>query len=163
MSRSGYYDDSDDWLAHGRWRAIIASTIRSKRGQAFLKEMLAAMDALPEKRLIAGHLVVDGAAGAWDHEIIVGGDTLIDEGSGPVAIGDCCAMGAVALARGQDVAEVDPEEPEIVANVFGIHAAMAREIADRNDEGPRKETPEQRFVRVRKWVESKISPEKAAE
>jgi hypothetical protein len=34
-------------------RGAIASAIRGKRGQAFLKEMLEAMDALPEKKLIA--------------------------------------------------------------------------------------------------------------
>lgn len=166
MSRSGYYEDGDA-LSLGSWRAIVASTMRSRRGQAFLKEMLAAFDALPEKRLITGHLVIDGTPGAYgeysDHEIIVGGDVLVDESNGPVTIGDCCAMGAVALSRKLDVAGVDPEEPEIVGNAFGIHDAMAREIAYLNDEGGdwRGETPEQRFIRIRRWVESKILPEKA--
>jgi hypothetical protein len=45
MSRSGYSDDLDP-LALGRWRGRVASAMRGKRGQAFLREMLAAMDAM---------------------------------------------------------------------------------------------------------------------
>jgi len=49
MTRHGYVDDSEDTLAYGRWRAQVQSAIRGKRGQAFLKELAAAMDAMPEK------------------------------------------------------------------------------------------------------------------
>lgn len=52
MSRSGYTDDDDDPLATGRWRAQVRSAIRGKRGQAFLRELIAALDAMPEKALI---------------------------------------------------------------------------------------------------------------
>lgn len=57
MSRSGYCDDYDcDPLPLGRWRGQVASAIRGKRGQAFLRELVAALDAMPEKRLIANDL-----------------------------------------------------------------------------------------------------------
>jgi hypothetical protein len=60
MSRSGYSDDCDQWDMI-RWRGAVASSIRGARGQAFLKEMLAALDALPEPKLIAEELESDGA------------------------------------------------------------------------------------------------------
>ena len=65
MSRSGYSDDCS-----GRelnlWRGAVESAIRGKRGQAFLREMLVALDAMPEKRLIAGELVTPtGEVCAW--------------------------------------------------------------------------------------------------
>ena len=135
MSRSGYHDDLDHWELI-RWRGAVASAIKGKRGQAFLREMLAALDALPEKRLIAHELVVT--------------DGLLAETNG------CCAMGAVALRRQMDVSNVDPEDRERVAEVFGIAEALAAEIAYENDEGRYRETSEQRWTRVRAWVESQI-------
>ena len=129
MSRSGYTDDVDDSLALGRWRGRVASAIRGKRGQAFLREMLAAFDALPEKRLIK-------------HELVC------EEG--------CCAMGSVALARGLDVAGVDPEDPEQVAPLFDIAEVLVQEIAFLNDEECEHSTPEDRFESMRRWIVSQI-------
>jgi hypothetical protein len=131
MSRSGYCDDGDEWGLI-RWRGAVASALRGKRGQAFLRELLTSLDALPAPRLIESALVT---------------------GEG------CCAMGAVAVARGQDVSKVDPFERDEVADAFGIAEAMAAEIAYVNDEGQWRhdnETPEERFARVRKWVVANI-------
>ena len=73
MSRHGYsseYDDVDDILALGRWRGQVSSAIRGKRGQAFLKEMIQALEAMPVKKLIAkelsdhGQVCALGAVGA---------------------------------------------------------------------------------------------------
>jgi hypothetical protein len=114
------------------WQSVVDRTIKGKRGQAFLRECLAALDALPEKRLVAGELVSE-------------------EG--------CCAMGAVALARGMDVRNVDADNRRQVADAFGITPSLASEIAYVNDDDAYylpDETPEQRFERVRKWVASRI-------
>ena len=57
MSRSGLVeDDGDDPLAHGRWRGAVKSAINGKRGQQFLRELADALDAMPEKVLVAGAL-----------------------------------------------------------------------------------------------------------
>ena len=138
MSRSGYSDDIDDPLQLGRWRAAANSAMRGRRGQAFLKEMAAAMDALPAKRLIAEDLVMDTGL--------------------PFHRGDVCALGAVGKARGLDMSELDPHEQETVASAFGIAHAMACEIVWHNDEWSRRETPEQRFERMRKWIGAQIKP-----
>jgi hypothetical protein len=129
MSRSGYSDDCDSTQLNV-WRGAVASAIRGKRGQAFLKEMLAALDALPEHELISNELQVDGAV---------------------------CALGAVGRVRGLDMSRIDPEDRDKVADVFGISGALATEIAFMNDEGTyMAETPQKRFARMRKWVENQI-------
>jgi hypothetical protein len=160
MSRAGYSDDCDDPLAEGRWRAAVRSAMRGKRGQAFLREALAALDAMPDKRLVREHLVVTGWQPWWDgDEIIVGGDVLTDRRGVELPMGSVCLLGAVGQARGMpDIADLDPDDMETVAPAFGIADAMAREIVYWNDEGgDRNETPEQRWTRMRAWVEAKIT------
>lgn len=131
MSRSGYNEDGDDQWAHIRWRGMVTSASRGKRGQALFRDMLAALDAMPEKKLIANDLVrTDGCV---------------------------CALGALGKARGIDMTEIDPENSDHVAAVFNIADPLAREIVYVNDEhGPWEETPEHRFERVRRWVEKQI-------
>lgn len=157
MSRSGYCDDMDDALALGRWRAAVNSAIKGKRGQAFLLEMLAALDALPEKKLIANELVE--------------------------ADGQVCALGAVAKARALDTTQIDAYDHDSIHSHFGIANAMAREIIWINDEvngqhveveGPPRyrggrqpmiyvrPSPERRFAKVREWIVSQIKTEQAA-
>jgi hypothetical protein len=129
MSRAGYSDDYEQW-AQICWRGAVASALRGKRGQAFLREMLAALDALPEKRLIVDELVKGGAV---------------------------CAIGAVGKARGIDMTNMDPLDWGRLSNTFGIAESMVREIEYENDEAGRTdETPEARFIRVRGWVERQL-------
>lgn len=131
MSRSGYSDGLDNSWELICWRGAVASSIRGKRGQAFLREMLAAMDALPEKKLIAHDLEKDGAV---------------------------CAIGSVGKARGINMADLDPEDREGVAAAFGIAPALAAEIVYMNDEWAswNKDTAEDRFDRMRRWIESQL-------
>lgn len=135
MSRSGYTDNCDDPLIYGRWTAQVKSAIRGKRGQAFLQELLVAMDAMPVKELIEEELVTSE--------------------------GDCCTMGVICKSRNIDVTNIDPTEAEEVGDTLGIAYQMAAEIAYQNDEaGSSVETPEQRWVRMRKWVAYRIASEK---
>lgn len=145
MSRSGYvYDDDDDDGQLGLWRGSVTRALRGKRGQAFLHEMAAALDAMPVKELIPSALVCE-------------------EG--------CCAMGAVAVARGVVSAarEVDAYDPEAVAKMFGIARALAAEIAYENDDcGAWSGSPfvsealDARWLRMRKWVERQLRAVKEA-
>jgi len=126
MSRSGYSDDYDQW-ATIKWRGAVASAFRGKRGQAFLREMKDALDALPVKRLIRDELEAGG---------------------------EVCAIGAVGARRGISMNDIDPEDSASIAGAFGISHAMACEIMYENDEGNyHNETPEQRFIRIRAWLE----------
>lgn len=129
MSRSGYDDCVDDQWQIIRWRGAVASAIRGARGQAFLKEMLSALEALPERKLIAHELEQDGAV---------------------------CAIGAVGKIRDVNMAGVDPTESEQVAALFGIPHALTCEITYMNDEGRYRETPEERFARMQQWIAGMI-------
>lgn len=134
VSRSGYTDDLDGGDLN-LWRGAVRRAMRGKRGQAFLREMLAGMDAMPEKALIAEQLVTKE--------------------------GDVCAMGVVCKARGLDASLIDYEDGDSVAAVLGIAPAMAKEISYENDEcGPRSwqggETPGMRFMRMRAWVAKRL-------
>lgn len=133
MSRSGYTDDCGDgeeWRIH-LYRGAVDRAIAGKRGQAFLREMATALDAMPDKQLIADALVTTE--------------------------GDVCAIGAVAVARKVDVSDLDIEAPEDVAERFGIARSLAAEIVYENDEcGLDKETPAQRWTRMRRWVERQL-------
>jgi hypothetical protein len=161
MSRSGLYeDDGDDPLAFGRWRAQVKSATRGKRGQSFLKDMLAALDALADKRLVAGSLVFDGSPEhpyPEEHEdIIVGGDQLMDGRGRTVRVGDVCALGSLGVKRGLDMSKFNQDDPEFIADALGVAHQLAREVIWVNDEDGCGETPEQRFVRVRAWVLNQI-------
>lgn len=147
MSRSGYSDDMDDVLAHGRWRAQVASATRGARGQKFLRELLEALDAMPDKRLITGHL---------------------QDRTGCV-----CALGAIGAKRGMNLPELEDEVKKEsfwddddggiefnnrkLGDKLGIARQLTAEIMYENDEGTwRDETPEQRWQRMRNWVASHI-------
>ena len=130
MSRSGYSYDLDNW-ALIKWRGMVASAIRGKRGQRLLRELAEAMDAMPVKVLVANALHSDGAY---------------------------CALGVVGAKRGIDLDSIDPEDPPQVSEAFDIAECLAQEIAEINDSNYMRETTEQRWTRVRKWVAEQTKP-----
>lgn len=124
MSRSGYSEDCDYIQL---WRNNVEKTIAGKRGQAFLLELVQALEAMPEKKLIRNSLE---------------------------ECGEVCALGAVGLKRGIDMTHLDPEEPEQVGKIFGISTMLAQEIVYENDERGYRQTPEERWVRMHGWAKS---------
>lgn len=106
VNRSGYSDDCENWDLI-RWRGAVASALGGKRGQATLREIAAALDALPTKELIAESLVNEDGA--------------------------FCTLGALGHARGIDMTLIDAEDRQSVAEAFGIAEAMAAEIMFVND------------------------------
>lgn len=129
MSRSGYSDDCDP-LDFGRWRAQVRSAIRGKRGQAFFRELLGALDAMPDKRLISSDL--------------------------QDANGCMCALGVLAEKKGA-LAGLDTYDWGQLGRTFDIAHQLAQEVMYENDEGAwRQETPEERWHRMRAWVVSQM-------
>ena len=129
MSRANYSEDLEQWEI-AMWRGQVASAIRGKRGQKFLRDLLVALDALPDKSLIRHELQNQD--------------------------GEVCAIGALGLAHGIDMSDLDSEEPVSVAAAFDIAEQLAREVAYMNDEYYDTETPEARYVSMKKWVVSLI-------
>lgn len=132
MGRSGYVEDGDDDYPLALWRGAVERAIHGQRGQAFLREMAAALDAMPVKELHA--------------DVLVEGEKM-------------CAIGTVAAARGIDVSKVDPFDRDEVGKVFGIAPSLASEIAYENDDDfarRKNETPAERWTRMRAWVDAQI-------
>jgi hypothetical protein len=132
MSRSGYSEDGDYALAN-LWPNIVDRSIKGRRGQAFLTELAKALDEMPEKKLIDGDLITE--------------------------TGEVCAIGAVCKARGLDTSKVDVYDRYEVAKLVGITPTLAAEIEYQNDDdfGYRRSiTPEERWIRMRKWVASML-------
>lgn len=148
MSRSGYTDDGENVAM---WRGRVASATRGKRGQAFFRALLEALDAMPEKCLITDAL--------------------------ETPTGEVCAIGALGKARGIDMSDIDPDEASEVAPLFDIAECLAQEVVYMNDEykqctyvelpGPPRYfrqhdyarhdiTPEERWQYMRDWVSKQI-------
>jgi hypothetical protein len=134
MSRAGYCDDLDQWDLI-RWRGQVASAIRGKRGQTLLRELLAALDAMPAKRLIAHELRTEE--------------------------GQVCALGALGAVRGIDLEKLDPEDPDGIAAAFNVAPQLVREIEYYNDEWSA-ETQEHRWQRMRNWVAGLVAERPSA-
>lgn len=112
MSRSGYSDEIDDNWGHIMWRGTVASSIRGKRGQAMLRELLAALDAMPDKRLYPNNFAT--------------------------ADGEFCTLGVLGAARGAKMDDLGDAEDgcdeRLVAERFGVAAPLVQEIMWMNDE-----------------------------
>lgn len=129
MSRSDYSDDLDNWTMIC-WRGAVKSATRGKRGQAFFKELLEAMDAMTDKKLIAHELESEG---------------------------QFCALGVLGNARKIDMSKIVPTEFDQVSKEFNIAEALAREVVFMNDEDCyTTEKPEGRWIRMRRWVETQV-------
>lgn len=134
MSRSGYSVCEN----LGLWRGAVHRATTGYRGQHFLRKLRDALDAMPVKRLIV--------------------DAIKDDS------GEVCALGALDPT-------VETYDAAALADHFGIARALAAEIVYENDEhfafayGLRavNETPEQRWTRMRAWVEEQILPKLASE
>lgn len=112
MSRSGYKDDIDDPLEYGRWSGAVLSAINGKRGQLLLKELLIALDEMPEKKLYPNSFQTES--------------------------GEFCTLGVLGNKRGIPMNDLgdyyDGCDRNIIGNLFGIAPAMAAEIMFMNDE-----------------------------
>lgn len=130
MSRHGYSDDGENV---GMWRGVIASATRGKRGQAFFRALVEALDAMPEKRLVRGELE--------DRE------------------GSVCALGCLGKAKGVTLEPDDTYEWDKLGEVFNIAPQLAQETMYINDEWGRYGSPEQRWATVRAWAVEQIRVE----
>lgn len=112
MSRSGYTDDNDDPLAHGRWRQAVKRALEGRRGQALLSELVQALDAMPDNRLYPGSFAT--------------------------AEGEFCTLGVLGQRRGTKMDDLldfyGDCDTSLVGDRFDIAPAMAAEIMYVNDE-----------------------------
>ena len=159
--RLNYSDEEDFPGQYELWQANCRRSLRSRAGQRELRELEAALLALPEKRLIHGALQ-DGTGGM-------------------------CAIAAYGQRKGVDLSTFDPEyDSDDVGIAGGMPKLVAWKVVERNDvllddyyvtaEGPTKPepgwyrehyenrgvhqrmtyTPEERYQKVLAWVREQI-------
>lgn len=96
-----------------------------------LRELLVALDAMPDKELIRGDLVTEQ--------------------------GDCCAIGALLVHRSFPSAhEIDPEDSYHIAQVLDVAEPLVQEVEWVNDEGYHFVTNAERWAKMRAWVVSRL-------
>ena len=148
-------DDEDYPGQFALWDANCRRSMRGRAGQQALRDLEAALLALPSKRLIADALEADG---------------------------DVCAIACYGRAKGVDLSRFDNEDQsDDVGIAGGMPALVAWKVVAQNDlvcdtvwevaDGPiqpghghykggiplvRKMTPEERYERVLSWVRSQL-------
>ncbi len=95
-----------------------------------LRELLDALDAMPDKRLIEGDLVTED--------------------------GECCTIGALLLHKKVSNPRHYHEWNEGIAAQLDVATCLVQEIEWENDEAACQELPEKRWTRMRKWVAAQI-------
>lgn len=156
--RLNWTDEEDRPGQFALWNANCRRSLRGKAGQRELRELEAALLALPEKRLIGG--------------------ALEDEHGG------VCAIAAYAKHKGVDLSQIDPEDQsDEVGVVAGMPRLVAWKVVALNDilcdtvcevaHGPlnrweatykggipliREMTPEERYEKVLAWVRGQLRP-----
>ena len=131
MSRSGYTHDCEGL---NMWRGAVARGIQGKRGQQALRDLIQALDAMPENRLVSGSF--SNSCGV-------------------------CSLGAIAQFRGLatndlEVEHGDEVDRDRVGQRLDISSAMAAEIMYENDCEYQSSTAEHRWSRMRQWAEQNL-------
>lgn len=155
--RINYSDEEERPGQFALWDANCRRSIRGKIGQRELRELEAALLALPDKRLIHGALTDDDGA--------------------------VCAIAAYAKHKGVDLSKFDPEyDSDEVGIAAGMPALVAWKVVALNDiecddvwevaDGPERRgyglykggiayirpmTPEERYEKVLAWVRSQLT------
>ena len=140
-------NDSDLWmLDYGRWTRNMKVAPGSKNGQRYLRELKAALEAMPLRRLLRGEL----AGYAPGNEELV------------------CALGAFAMYKGTSFNDLDAYQGADgsieLAQAHGMTQTLAYMVGIENDRtrwdvaarSLRPESPEQTWQRMYDWTCSLI-------
>lgn len=145
MSRSGYVDDCENLAM---WRGQVASATRGKRGQAFFRDLIEALDAMPEKRLIRSpHITITDEWGERPVDSLGSRD------------GNVCVLGALAKHRNLPVLEIDAGDCHKLGDTFDIAHQLAAESMFMNDEYFDTSSPETRWLKMREWAVKQLTKE----
>ena len=135
MSRSGYDEGYDENPICYLWYSIVDRAVKGRRGQRAIVDFINALDAMPVKELIDRSFQTECGV---------------------------CSLGALAVARGIDMSDLDEEYGDYVdaAEVgkrLDIAPSMARQVMFENDECGA--TPSGRWHRMRRLALAKLTTE----
>lgn len=181
MSR---FDDDgcdEEWFPNASelWHANVVRALKGKRGQKALAELREALQALPQKRLIAGALCTVG--GAERPDVRDRSDPhgyyrpdfeakLKKEGEGVCAIG--AFLWFKKVKAGADPQAAFDELPTLLdsdgdggletaeaGKAAGLTFTLAWQLAYRNDRAFDAMTPEQRYEAFMEWIDKQLGEE----
>lgn len=143
MGRSGYteIEDSEDVGRAGLYLGRVANSIRGKRGQAALVNIVKALDAMEKKELVEGSFNTESGV---------------------------CTLGALGLFLEINTDDLEVEEGvfsddevdcELAGSKFNITACMAAHIMWENDEMWTNSSPHGRWQGMRAWALGKLKSE----
>jgi hypothetical protein len=174
VSRFEYDGDGEEAMPYGLWQANLTRALGGRKGQAALAEMETALLALPEPKLIEGHLAVDGAVCAVG--ALVAKRRAEREGIDLQAVIDAMAAGVrCQCGHGRDKHAEDgcagkgwqdrscycrTYEPDIeegwetadAGAAEGLTWSVAYHLAYLNDEKFRDASPEERYGQMLVWL-----------
>jgi len=166
------YDGEDFPNQAALWQANAERALKGKRGRRALRDLRAALLALPEPRLIAGALCTVNPAkraeGRADPDWLLADIAEMGEG--------VCAGGAplwhLKVKSGMDpIAAFDSlptleesnhsgwESADLIAHEAGLARPLAVEIAFRNDERFDDMSPEDRWTAFLAWINAELGDE----
>jgi len=135
-------------VAAGLWQSMYQRSTRGKKGQRNLHDFIAALDAMPEKRLIR------------DAEV----EKLYDEEKDEYVVVGVCAVACFAAAKGGDARYFGEEDDSDIFSTaelgksYGLSWTMAWEMARANDGTFAGLTPQERWQAMRDWAVSLLQP-----
>lgn len=133
MSRINYSDNEEYPGQFELWQANCQRSLRGARGQRELRELEAALLALPEKRLIHGAAEENG---------------------------EVCAIACYGQRKGVDLSKFHAySESDRIGVAGGMPRLVAWKVVEMNDEEFDRETPEQRYEKMFAWVRSQLVQE----
>lgn len=189
MSRFGDEYEEPFPNAYWLWEHSLTRAMSSPRGQQALRDLEAALLALPEPKLISGALAMEGqvcAVGAFAlHKGIRAGrsrEEVLAELERRIPAG-CDNCWHAAEQHDEDGChgthttrpcectslKLRPDwngdgylETIEVGKECGLAMTLANSFSYQNDEGPYQETPEERYERLLAWTRARIMDEVAA-
>lgn len=183
MSRINEWGDYDEEFpnAYDLFAANAHRALRGRRGRKALRELRAALLALPEKRLISGALCTVGGV---DKRAVSGDpygyyrseleERVKEDGEGVCAIG--AYIWRQKVKAGADPQAAFAELPTILGNIddcasvdtayagkrAGLTFALAWSLVVRNDQTYGRMTPEQRYAAFMEWIVLELKEDEAA-
>lgn len=178
MSRLGYSEDEEFPGEWALWAANVARSLGSAKGMASLRELEAALVAMPSKRLVANVLAEGGEVCALGALVAVKAPALLAEK--PTDPCDCTherslhtpkeCIAVYVMGWGERKGQEVPcgcdrfyvedyeqgERTQAAAHQVGVPIGVARYVIQLNDNDLERDTPEQRYEHVLAWVRRQL-------
>lgn len=145
MSRFECLDYDDEGVPWQFWEVIVSRALGSERGQEALADMEEALLALPERKLIEGHLAKDD--GVCGIGALVAHKRAKDRG---IAIHE--AIAELAEEAADEEFSYDPNRTADAGVQVGLRSSVAWHLAYLNDEQFRDLSPDDRYEKMLAWV-----------